>query len=69
MKLSQWHKGTVKPVRVGIYEGFCNSRNKSYFSWWDGEVFKGWWFTIERAYQHRDSSHSYRLDLWRGIVK
>ena len=71
MKLTQWFPGTVKPVRVGVYE-----RNYSEFPFhspnychWNGK-FWGLWATTPRGAVVLKIRPSPYQDLpWRGVKK
>ena len=80
MKLSQWHKGSVKPVHVGWYECVgelvCDVNGKI-FRHWNGRNWE--WITTQSFQRECDkpglrkgvisfAAVSHR-DKWRGIVK
>lgn len=70
LKLSPWHDGSVKPVHVGVYEGFDDILEESFFSYWDGKTFNEWWCSIERALDNRNfGKNSYPNTKWRGVLK
>ena len=74
MKRTQWYLGTIKPVRVGVYE--CEweylGTISYFFNFWDSE---GWRFGYPLLDQRRvfvkaspiDDEHT--LIKWRGVKK
>lgn len=66
MKHTQWHKGNVKPVHIGVYKR--RYWHYSYFCRWDGEVW----------YQAHETAESAALETmisgcqyipWRGLTR
>lgn len=68
-KFSPWHDGSVKPVHVGVYEVNPADRTR-YFSWWNGNNWKGHWATIDRAFEMQHFEYDSSItEKWRGILK
>ena len=67
-KLSQWHKGTVNPVHVGVYE-VATSYNETKWSYFDGLIFNGAWETRKHAERFYKFGVGICIFKWRGIVK
>ena len=68
MKLSQWHSGDVKPVRVGVYERLYDGYNEL-FCYWDGYEWGVYGFTKEQAFDARNLYSCVQDIPWRDIVK
>lgn len=69
LKLSPWHDGSVKPVHVGVYEGYDDYNRKSYYSWFNGKIFNGWWHSIEAAIFNMYFGAGSQVKKWRGVLK
>ncbi len=67
MKTTPWYPGTVKPVRVGLYQRDYG-REGNYFCRWDGKVwYCGHYHTQIAAV---DGDRSFFQDIpWRGLTK
>jgi hypothetical protein len=68
MKLTPWFPGTVKPVRVGVYERIYDAGSFLYCSW-NGEYWGPWARTPEEARKRRLEASLYQDLPWRGVLK
>jgi len=69
MKLTQWHSGKVKPVHIGVYEVQPSDKHK-YYSYFDGNKWRGHWWTIEHAYEKKSWQYvSSETTKWRGLAE
>lgn len=64
-KVTDWFKGKVKPVHIGVYERVEGAT--TFYSYWNGTVWGAFGFTPLVAY-HYQSCKSNRQDApWRGL--
>ena len=66
MKLTPWFPGTVKPVRVGVYERLYNTQ--TFYCLWDGEYWHVW-ATTQVAAEKVFGFSAYQNFPWRGVMK
>jgi hypothetical protein len=72
MKLTQWHKGNVKPIHIGVYEKGSDDKY-TYYSFWTGKI----WNVLTRSpidakeehIAHPTYESIYCDDKWRGLAK
>ena len=68
MKLTPWFPGTVKPVRVGVYERDYDTPLPHY-CYWNGK----WWcrlsFDPDDAMNQKGVKSVYETLPWRGVAK
>lgn len=66
-KLTPWFDGTVKPVRVGVYQR--KYHNGIFYCYWDGKYFSSGTYSIS-GLVHKVRGMSPWQDLpWRGVMK
>ena len=69
MKLTPWFPGTVKPVRVGVYERqYSLMRSERLYCHWDGKYWYAWAMTPKQAEKAYTLSALQNLP-WRGVLK
>ncbi len=67
MKLTPWYPGTIKPVRVGVYERRYPD-GATLYSLWDGVQWYWAWDTAALA--SREYKYTYTQTIpWRGVAK
>jgi hypothetical protein len=69
MKLTPWFPGTVKPVRVGVYEREYRTGDVGY-CYWNGQIWS--WKTTTTptdALRLQDTRSPYQNIPWRGVLK
>ena len=70
MKLTPWFPGTVKPVRVGVYERqYSLMRSERLYCHWDGKVWSTWARTPRVALKDAFMSSMFQNLPWRGVMK
>ena len=67
MKLTPWFPGTVKPMRVGVYERAYGEDDFLYCHW-DGKYWYAWAMTPKQAEKAYALSALQNLP-WRGVLK
>ena len=69
MKLTPWFPGTVKPVRVGVYERDYNPSPTSNYCYWNGEEWSTREQTPKKALEEFFVPSLYQDLPWRGVLK
>lgn len=74
MKLTEWYPAHIKPARKGFYQIYLEGvpREKSWFSYWDGNNFSYAADTIERTknYWLGDNERFFHSQKeWRGLAE
>lgn len=72
MKLTPWFSGTVKPVRVGVYERLYTTRvtaRKVFYCYWNGIRWSHAANSIETAEEFKHIASADQDLSWRGVLK
>ena len=68
--LTPWFHASIKPVRQGVYQRDMGATGRGTFSYWDGERWYGWGFTVAIAKNNYAHTPSAVQDApWRGLAK
>ena len=67
MKTTPWYPGTVKPVRVGVYERWYPLSNEAFFSFWTGKFWRAGTKNINATFYERESD--FQNFKWRGLTE
>ena len=68
MKLTPWFPGTVKPVRVGVYERQYRTGDFGY-CYWSGQIWSWKATTPAGALRLQNTRSPYQNTPWRGVLK
>ena len=68
MKLTPWFPGTVKPVRVGVYEREYRCSRRIY-NYWNGKTWSGPSPVPKGAEIFKPFYSPYQDLPWRGVMK
>jgi hypothetical protein len=68
MKLTQWHKGTVKPIHIGVYQ-----KEAMDYSFWNGKFWNNVSHSIRGAIDNNKRfpylKSTFFNEKWRGLAK
>jgi hypothetical protein len=71
MKLTLWFPGTVKPVRVGVYQQHCGIGTIIGYQYWNGKKWSSWSSSAKGAILCKQimAAPDHQNDPWRGVLK
>lgn len=73
LKLTPWFPMATPPVRVGVYNVSCITKNQSgiWYSYWDGKSFNWYTYKPKDAFNEKNEGTGAgpSTKSWRGISK
>jgi hypothetical protein len=73
VEVTEWFNGTIKPVRVGVYEQGTYQHVSPHpimgggYAYWNGKFWGAFNSNVASAYLERKFKGTYQNEPWRGV--